>query len=196
MRAAIHLFHLLCAPSPESRLYITEQTTPLFAWFRGAYEHVIGSEFLGGGIPAGELNDAGIRNESLTKLSFEDNLFDAILSFDVMEHIPDFLQAFRECFRCLKPRGALFFTVPFDHNSEQHIVRAEMDEAGQISHLLPPEYHGDPINSDGCLCFYHFGWQLLGQLRALGFRDAAAYSYWSQRFGYLGGSQILFMVIK
>ncbi|MBC7962536.1 MAG: methyltransferase domain-containing protein [Steroidobacteraceae bacterium] len=196
MRAAIHLFHLLCAPTPESHLYITEQTTPFFAWCQHHYPHVIGSEYLGDILPTGTTDSHGIRNESLTALSFTDNQFDAILSFDVIEHIPDYLQAFRECLRCLKPGGTMFFTVPFNHQSQHHIVRAELDEAGQIHHLLPPEYHGDPINANGCLCFYHFGWELLEQLRGLGFRDVAAYFYWSQRFGYLGCEQLLFRAVK
>jgi ubiquinone/menaquinone biosynthesis C-methylase UbiE/glycosyltransferase involved in cell wall biosynthesis len=196
MRAAIHLFHLLCAPTPESHLYLTEQSTPLFALCQRHYPHVIGSEYLGDILPAGAINCYGIRNESLTALSFFDNQFDAILSFDVIEHIPDYLRAFQECLRCLKPGGAFFFSIPFDHQSQHHIVRAKLDEAGKINHLLPPEYHGDPINPDGCLCFYHFGWELLDQLRSLGFQDVAVYFYWSQRFGYLGGEQLVFRAVK
>ncbi len=196
MRASIHLFHLLCNPAPESHLYLTEQETPLFAWFRNSYQHVIGSEFLGDVVAKGTTNQTGVRNEDLTALSFADEAFDAILSFDVFEHIPDYEQAIRECLRCLKPGGALFFTVPFDHQSEQHIVRAELNADGEVNHLLAPEYHGNPINPDGCLCYYHFGWDLLDQLRSFGFRDAAAYSYWSQHFGYLGGDQLLFRAVK
>ena len=75
-------------------------------------------------------------------------------------------------------------------------MRAELDKDGVVHHLLPPEYHGDPINNDGCLCFYHFGWELLDQLRALGFSDVAAYFYWSRQFGYLGGDQLLFKAVK
>ena len=51
---------------------------------------------------------------------------------------------------------------------------------GTISHLLPPEYHADP------LCFYHFGWDLLDALRSLGFRDTLALIYWTGELGYLG----------
>jgi hypothetical protein len=63
--------------------------------------------------------------------------------------------------------------------------------------LLPPEYHGDPINSAGCLCFYHFGWDILSSLRAAGFGKAEALLYWSSDFGYLGNAdQIIFLARK
>ncbi len=196
MRAAIHLFHLLGAPTPESRIYLTEQTTTLFAWFQRNYAQVIGSEYLGDTVPPGGVDHTGLRNENLTALSFANECLDTILSFDVIEHIPNYRQAFQECLRCLKPGGTLFFTVPFDHRAANHTIRAKLDETGQIHHLLPPEYHGDPLNNDGCLCFYHFGWKLLDELRELGFRDVVAYGYWSEHFGYLGGEQLLFRALK
>lgn len=193
MRAAIHFFVDTCHPATNSAIYLTEQTTPLFAWLREHYPNAVGSEYLGDNVPLGRANAAGIRNESLTRLSFSDAAFDFILSFDVFEHVPDYRAAFRECLRCLKPRGALVFSVPFSHGSEQNIVRAEVAPDGTIVHHLPPEYHGDPINPAGCLCFYHFGWALLEDLSEIGYQDAAAYFYWSRELGYLGGDQLLFM---
>ena len=196
IRASIHLFHLLCAPSTESSFYLTEQTTPLFSWFKQHYGDVTGSEFLGDTIALGAYNSAGIRNENLTGLTFADEQFDAILSFDVFEHIPKYLQALQSCLRCLKTGGSLFFSVPFDLQAEQHHVRAKIDSHGEVHHLLPPEYHGDPLSDKGCLCYYHFGWELLEQLRNLGFQDVSAYLYWSDHFGYLGGEQLVFRAIK
>lgn len=196
MRAAIHFFAHTCQPAADSSIYLTEQTTPLFAWFTEHYSNSVGSEYLGKGVAAGSCNIEGIRNESLARLSFADEVFDFILSFDVFEHIPDYAAAFGECLRCLKRGGALVFTVPFSHGSERNIVRAEVGADGNVVHHLPPEYHGDPINAGGCLCFYHFGWSLLEELRQLGYKDAAAYFYWSAELGYLGGDQLLFMASK
>jgi len=65
-----------------------------------------------------------------------------------------------------------------------------------VSHVLPPEYHGDPLQSGGCLSFYQFGWELLDELKAMGFKDATALLYWSRELGYLGGEQILFTATK
>jgi SAM-dependent methyltransferase len=45
-------------------------------------------------------------------LSFKDNFFDLIVSFDVFEHIPNDKLAVKECYRVLKPGGKLIFSVP------------------------------------------------------------------------------------
>lgn len=196
MRASIHIFEQLCGPRAESAIYLTEQTTPVYAWFREHYPHSMGSEYLGEAVPFGTTNEHGIRNESVTRLTFADNCFDFIVSFDVFEHVPEYEKALRECLRCLKPSGTLLLSVPFDLGSEAHIVRARITPDESIEHLLPPEYHGDPLSTAGCLCFYHFGWELLPQLRAIGFATAEACLYWSREFGYLGGEQILFLARK
>ncbi|MBI5589576.1 MAG: class I SAM-dependent methyltransferase [Deltaproteobacteria bacterium] len=193
MRAAIHLFQELCRPWPDCSLYITEQTTPMFKWLKGAYANVIGSEFLGPEYISKSKNTRGIRNEDLTGLSFRDEAFDFVLSFDVFEHIPNYRKAFSECRRVLKKGGVLFFTIPFDLHSARNIIRAEILPDGTTNHLMPPEYHGDPLRESGCLCFRHFGWECLDELKNEGFSEAACYLYWSREYGYLGGEQLLFL---
>lgn len=196
MRVAIHIFEQECAPGQSSRIYITEQTTPLFRAMRAKHPSLIGSEYLAGSSPFGALDAQGIRNESITRLSFSSDEFDYILSFDVFEHVPDYAKGFAECFRCLKPGGKLLFTVPFTGKPDT-LIRAQVDADGTIAHLMPPEYHGDPLNTKGCLCFYHFGWDMLENVRKLGFCDTAALIYWSRYFGYLGnGAQTIFIAQK
>jgi hypothetical protein len=56
---------------------------------------------------------------------------------------------------------------------------------------MEPEYHGDPLSQSGCLCYYHFGWDLLNELRDADFQDVAAELFWSREFGYLGMEQML-----
>ncbi|MHB8882984.1 MAG: class I SAM-dependent methyltransferase, partial [Thermodesulfovibrionales bacterium] len=158
MRAVVHVFDLEChlKSNRDSRIYITEQTTALYKVFKRSFSSVCGSECLGSSVDYGACNSNGIRNENLTRLSFASNKFDFILSFDVLEHIPNYKKALTECYRCIKSGGALFLTVPFVRTSEKNIVRAHLSQTGEIVHLLPPEYHGDPINSDGCLCLLFF----------------------------------------
>ena len=67
---------------------------------------------------------------------------------------------------------------------------------GRIEYLQPSEYHGNPVNEQGSLCFYHFAWDMLDTLREIGFTDVAALIYWSREFGYLGGEQIVFLASK
>jgi SAM-dependent methyltransferase len=193
MRAAVHLFRELCRPRTDCILYVTEQTTPLYQWLKGTFTNVVGSEYLGSDSSDGFKSTKGIRHEDLTRLSFSDGQFDFVLCFDVFEHIPDYRKAFRECRRVLKKAGVLFFSIPFELHSAQNIIRARILPDGTTNHLLPPEYHGDPLRKSGCLCFRHFGWECLDELKAAGFSDAAGYLYWSREYGYLGGEQLLFL---
>lgn len=196
MRAAIQLFEQIGVPASDSRIYTTEQITPLYKWLHSQYPLTVGSEYMGESVPWGEADSRGVRNESVTRLTFPDNSLDYILSFDVFEHVPEYAKALQECLRCLKPGGMLMFTVPFRLDSRAHLVRARLLENGDVEYLLPAEYHGDPLSSEGCLCFRHFGWALLDELRAIGFVRVAAYLYWSDQLGYLGGEQIAFAGFK
>lgn len=67
---------------------------------------------------------------------------------------------------------------------------------GETGHLLPPEYHGDPLTDAGCLSFFHFGWALVDDLRQAGFATVEACLYWSEAFGYLGGDQLFILAEK
>lgn len=172
-------------------LYLTEQVTPLFRAVSARFGRAVGSEFLRDGTPPGAVNAAGIRHEDLTALTFPDRSFGCIGSFEVLEHIPDHRPALRHLFRCLAPGGTLLLTVPFALDRAEHIERARLRPDGSVEHLLPAEYHGDPLDGAGVLCFRHFGWNLLPELEAVGFRDAALHLFWSRELGYLGGTQFI-----
>lgn len=195
MRAAIQILMEQAQPDRGDTLYVTEQTTPLFAALKRLFPNTVGSEFLGDRTPLGTTDVNGVRNEDITRLTFPDAAFDHILSFDVLEHVPDYMAGLRECWRCLKPGGTLLFSVPFRH-AQDTLVRARLTADGAVEHLLPPEYHGNPISDDGILCFYHFGWDLLERMRSMGYTDAAGLFYHSRELGYLGSEQFLFIARK
>lgn len=197
VRASIQFLEEQLKARLDDKIYITEQTSPLYSYLENKYTKLFGSEYLGDQIPYGEIDlTTGIRNESITKLSFESDIFNYILSFDVFEHIPEYKAAFAECLRCLKQSGILLFTVPFNKFAENNLERAVLDKNGDIQHILEPEYHGDPMNEEGCLCFYHFGWDMLEQMRQIGFTKVKAHLFWSRELGYLGNEQILFSAQK
>lgn len=197
VRASVQFLEEIMGCRPESAIYISEQTTSLYQYLKSKYTNLVGSEYLGDRVNFGEIEQAsGLRNESSTRLSFADESFDFVLSFDVFEHIPEYSKGLQECFRVLKPGGKLLFTVPFRMDNQQNLIRATRDSEGKVTHLMEPEYHGDPINDAGCLCFYHFGWQLLDELRDCGFTSAATHVYWSDKLGYLGQNQALFYAVK
>lgn len=193
-RATVHLFDIEVDAYPESQIYITEQVNPLFAYFKERYRNITGSEYLGEKHRPGEINSAGIRNENLCALSFADSSFEVVLSFDVIEHIPDPSQVFDEICRVLRPKGRLHWTVPFSPHAPKNTVRARV-KGSEVEHLLPPEYHGDPLSDSGVLCFTHFGWEMLDMARRAGFRDAYAIAFHSVKFGYLA-EQFQFFAVK
>lgn len=191
-RASAHLYRLLAAEAPQGPVYMTEQTTPLYAWMQQRVPQLIGSEYLGVGVPPGalvsDIHRGELRHEDITALSMADASLAAILSFDVLEHVPDWQAAVREFARTLMPGGLLLLTAPFHFQGEQTVVRARIGADGEVEHLLPPMYHGDPLSADGVLCFQDFGWDLIDTLRAAGLERVDVLTVWSPAFGYLGGA--------
>ena len=60
-------------------------------------------------------------NESITNLPYEDNYFDLVVAFDVIEHIEDHEKGISELIRVCKKNGFLFTTVPaFQFMWSQH----------------------------------------------------------------------------
>lgn len=195
MRATFHLFDIEMEPYSDQRIYISEQLTPIYRYFKEHFPATVGSEFLGDLVPLGAHDSRGLRNEDLRQLSFEDGAFDAIVSLDVFEHIPEYREAFSECARVLRPGGRMMWSVPFVSAFHENIIRAQIVE-GVVQHLHPPEYHGDPLSDDGVLCFQHFCWEMLDEVKAAGFTDSYAAAYQSKQFGYLGSDQFMFFAKK
>ncbi len=195
LRASVHILDFELSPYPESKIYITEQVTPLFSFLNSRFRNLIGSEYLGNDLISGSIKD-GICHEDMTALSFEDDSIDHYLTFECFEHIPNYPKAISEAFRVLKPGGLFLGSFPFDRNIEKNLVRARLDREGNIIHLMEPEYHGDPVSEKGILCFTVFGWEIMKQLREAGFEDAYALFIWSHEFGYLGGEQVFIIAKK
>ena len=139
----------------------------------------------------------GIRNEDVTRLTFPDASFDVVITNDVLEHVPLFQKAYPELFRVLRPGGLLLVTVPFLFDRREHLIRAVLEEGGNVRHLLPPDYHCDPANpAGGVLCYQYFGWNLIDDLRAAGFARAGCLFLWSLYHGIIGGDTAVFYARK
>lgn len=184
----------------RASVYLPEAVTPGFAKWKARFPNAVGSEYISSDALPGSLDTVGglndIRHEDLTKLSFADDTFELIVSQDVFEHIPDFSQAFRECFRTLKANGTLVISVPFFPENVENEVIVTRKEDGTLHSDRPFEYHGNPVSSDGSLCFQHFGWGMLEDLRRAGFSKVRAHSYWAPTHGHLGGPFFIFSATK
>jgi hypothetical protein len=177
-------------------IYLMEQVTPIFGWAQHhcAGHTLTGSEYLRPGCSSGSVIQ-GIRHEDIENMSFASGSLDLIVSNDVFEHVPNYLNALAECSRVLKPGGTLLATIPFHSNSPSSVVRAQLKD-GNIEHLLPAQYHGNPVSQEGSLVFTDFGWDLLSAVQDQGFQHAAIDYYASIPFGHLGGGMGVFVLTK
>jgi len=153
------------------------------------FREYLGHEYEGGAIIK------GIRHEDVENLSFPDDALDLIVSNDVFEHVPNPARAFAECVRVLRIGGVMLATIPFHSNNDESIIRATIVK-GQLEHIFPPSYHGNPVSDDGSLVFTDFGWDVLKEMHKAGFSDVSIEIYASAELGHLGGGQLVFRVIK
>jgi SAM-dependent methyltransferase len=185
-RSCIHLFEAICEPTELDRVYLTETLSPVYVELAARYPLLEGSEFVPQARPGEvvELHGQQVRNEDVTRLSFADRSLEAVLCFDVLEHVPDYRAALREFRRVLAPGGQLVLSVPFSF-LQQTVVRAVVSSQGITEHLQPPCYHGDPLSAAGVLAYYDFGLDLLDEMRRAGFSECFLVCYQSARWGYL-----------
>lgn len=195
-RASIQILEQSLGAKARHTIYLAEQVTPLYQTLKSRFPMLVGSEYLGDAVPFGANDDRAVRNESITKLSFPDNSFDFALNFDVLEHLSHPETGLAELYRVLKPGGTLLLSVPFLPAEQNTRQRARLRDDGSVEHILPAQYHGDPVSSVGCLCFQEFGWDLLDKMRGVGFDRVSMLLYWSQEYGYYGLEQMMIAARK
>jgi SAM-dependent methyltransferase len=110
-------------------------------------------------IERGLINE-GYRNENLEKLTFPDKTIDLHVTQDVFENILNPSFAFREINRTLKSGGCHIFTVPLVNKHSPTEIRAELRN-GQIHHLKPESFHGNPILDGKSLVVTDWGYDFV-----------------------------------
>jgi SAM-dependent methyltransferase len=195
-RSSVHLFEVIANPEPGDRIYVTEKISLLYQCLSARHPGCVGSEYISNEALGTELElPAGLtKNEDVTQLTFADGSFETILSFDVLEHVPDYKSALAEFYRVLTVGGHVLVSVPFTF-SQDTITRAVINAEGETEHLLEPMYHGDPLSDEGVLCYYEFGLDLLQSLKDAGFQEAFAVCCSSRELGYFE-RQIMFVGYK
>jgi SAM-dependent methyltransferase len=115
---------------------------------------------------------AGAVNQNLENMTFEDESFDFFVTQDVFEHLfrPDL--AVREIERVLKPAGIFIMTVPMVNLNRPSQRRAELS-GGIVRHIEPPAYHGDPVNAEGALVTFDWGFDACAYLSSCGSMQGA-----------------------
>lgn len=123
------------------------------------------------GHPSGSVVD-GIRCEDVTDTSFPDESLDLITSNQVFEHVEHDIRGYKECFRILRPGGALFFAVPMKNITASK--RIAKFEEGKLIFCGRPEFHGSRITGPRSVpTFWHFSKNdLLARVGKAGFETA------------------------
>jgi SAM-dependent methyltransferase len=116
--------------------------------------------------------------QNIEALTYPDNSFDFVITEDVFEHVRRPEEGFREICRVLRPGGYHVFTVPF-HFDRPTLVRVDTTGDEDV-HLLPPEYHGDPLRGT-ILAYRTFGIDLFAQLNEIGFETRVDFSSFADR---------------
>ena len=145
-----------------------------------ALPNYITSEYVESARPGEIVN--GRMNQNLEQLTFADEMFDVVLTSEVLEHVVDLGRALGEIYRVLKPGGYHVFTVPSDPGLERTIERARLVD-GRVVHLMPAVMHGDSIRSAGILAFRDFGSDTTTVIDRFGFRCQE--SVLSGTFGFI-----------
>lgn len=166
----------------DPSIYAAEAVTPFALRCRGMFPRFIGSEFC----PSKEQQQQlfPIQHEDLLSLSYPSDSFDFVITNEVLEHVPTIEGALRELYRILRPGGWHLGTVPFCHGQEEYTTKAQV-VAGEIIHLMEPEYHVNPVDPKGSLVFQLPGWGILKTARDVGFTDAHMKLVLSARHGCL-----------
>ena len=95
-------------------------------------------------VPRGEYRD-GVRSENIEALTYPDESIDVFITQDVLEHVFDPERAVQEIHRVLRPGGAHVFTAPKHGGLDRSQRRARLLPDGTVEHVLPEDYHGNPI---------------------------------------------------
>jgi SAM-dependent methyltransferase len=107
--------------------------------------------------PFGEMHPSGRwRNENLEAQTFDSEAFDVVVTQDVFEHVfhPD--RAIAEIARTLRPGGLCLMTVPAVRRWGPSERRAALD-GGTVRHILPEQYHGNPVGDGRSLVTVDWG---------------------------------------
>ena len=159
--------------SPNLKLknvYELSSRGPLVHYLNRNSKSLTCSEYFKDTTPGDYKNE--VQCQDVQSLTFPNESFDICTSTEVFEHVPNDARAFSEVHRVLKPSGIFVFTVPIDIGNKT-IERATLTSGGEVRHLLPPEYHSDPIRNDHpILAFRNYGYDILERLMDAGFKRA------------------------
>lgn len=172
-------------PLETLRLYVSEAVTPFAKFLQARVPRIRCSEYL----PEPDHWLRGkVPNRDIRRIGLPPAALQCVICNEVLEHVEELDKALVGLAEVLNLGGYLLATVPFAYGRYEHVIKARWRGEGEEPELLSePEWHGDPVHPErGSLVYQIPGWQLLDQLRAAGFRDAALHAVSSTTYGVLG----------
>lgn len=149
--------------------------------------------------PAEELGATarGVRNENLEHQTFPNESFDVVVTLDVMEHVGEPADVCREVHRTLRPGGRYIFTAPTFKGRIESEQRARYLPDGTPEHLVePPEYHGNPIDPEGSLVTFHYGYDLPELIHRWSGLDVEVVRFHDHHHGIIGDMTEVYVCTK
>ena len=163
----VSVLHRQIPALSAKEVYELSSRGPLVTFLEKNCARLTCSEYFEGVAPGDYHND--ILCQDVQQLTFEDDSFDICTSTEVFEHVPDDLAGFAEIRRVLRPGGIFLFTVPL-FPAAITVERARLDCNRFIEHLLPRQYHGDPIRGHKpVLVFRNYGKDIRLRILSQGF---------------------------
>jgi 2-polyprenyl-3-methyl-5-hydroxy-6-metoxy-1,4-benzoquinol methylase len=102
----------------------------------------------------------GYRSEDLAAQTFADESFDIVVTQDVFEQVSDPAASIREIARTLRPGGVHIASVPLVRKWQPSFTRVRLTPDGKYEYLLPPDYHGNPVDPSGSLVVTDWGYDI------------------------------------
>lgn len=109
--------------------------------------------------------DVGFYNEDIQNTTFSNESFDLIIHEDILEHINNPFQALCDNLRILSDNGMIVFTCPVSNDKTPTKQRVSISESGDLVYYEKPTYHGNPVDADGALVFWDYGYDFETLLR-------------------------------
>lgn len=121
----------------------------------------------------------GAEQQDISKLPEADNTVDRIVMSHVLEHLEDPTKVLKECYRVLKPGGAVVIAVP-DNSKRQEWIGfhlATLDQRKDRQHL--EDHHADyTVDSLMSLIYSSAPWTIAAQSQAKKYWELASTADW------------------
>lgn len=178
----------------QLRLYLCEAVTPFANYLKARIPHIRCSEYLPE--PNHQLRGK-VPNRDIHRIGLPPATQQAVICNEIFEHVHDLPKALSNLAEVLNLEGFLMATFPLAYDRHESIIKSRwLGEGLEPELLTEAEWHGDPVHPDqGSLVYQIPGWELLDQVRAAGFRDAAFHAVNSDRYGVSGAEMPIVFVL-